>query len=102
MRAQDLLQRGAVKGAYSMLDDVEVGWLLPKVRMHLRTPFAELEDAVLAGIREDRRISRTLAVVRRETHSDESDAKAGRPRLVNGAARILNDVARPGLLAVGR
>ncbi|MNE68453.1 hypothetical protein D3C80_1641180 [compost metagenome] len=84
-----------------MLDDVEVARLLAQARVHLRAPGAELEDAVLARAREDRRIRRAFAVVGRKAHAHKAHRYARGARLVDRGPGPGNQLARPDLLAVG-
>src|SRR5580658_8450385 len=100
MRAQDQLEGGAVEGAHSMLDDVEVAGLLTEVRVYLRAPFTQLEESVLASAREDRRVGRALPIPRRKTDPDKANEQTGSTCLVKRSPGVLHDPARSRLLPI--
>src|ERR1700683_2836492 len=83
-----------------MLDDVEVGRLLPEFGMDLRAPRIQLENAVLARVREDGRVGRAVPIVGRKADAHEAYAKRGRPGLIERSTRVLYDPSRSHLLTV--
>src|SRR5690606_32293808 len=93
-------QVGGVERTDPMFHDIEVARLLAQVGMHLGAPLTQLENAILARTRENRRIGWTLAVIGRKPNPDKTYVQAGGPRLADGVACVFHDLAATHLLAV--
>src|SRR5690606_4740056 len=75
--AQHSFQLCGIERADAVFNDVEVFFTFAKVGVDFRTPPAQLEDAVLAGAGENRRIGRAFTVVWGKTDADKANGNAG-------------------------
>src|SRR5690606_34875230 len=85
-----------------MLNDVEVMSLLAQIGMDFRSPLTQLEQTVIAGTGEDRRVWWTLPVIPREPHAYKANVQPCGARFCNRITSLFNNAALAGLFTKGR
>jgi hypothetical protein len=82
LRAQLGFERGRIKRAHAVLDDLQVFFAYFEIGVNFRAPFADLEEARSRRTRENRRMAWALLIVRTEAHAHEAHQRTGRACLL--------------------